>query len=64
MTRVVVIGGSSGSGLATARLRADKRWDVNVASREADRADVDAEKVVLAVTDASASRALFERLGH
>lgn len=34
-----------------------------VASREPDRADVDAEKIVLAVTDASASRALFERLG-
>jgi NAD(P)-dependent dehydrogenase (short-subunit alcohol dehydrogenase family) len=63
VTRVVVIGGSSGIGLATARLCADKGWDVIVASRDPDRAEVDAEKVVLDVTDAAASRELFERLG-
>jgi NAD(P)-dependent dehydrogenase (short-subunit alcohol dehydrogenase family) len=63
MTRVVVIGGSSGIGLATARLCADKGWDVVVASRDPRRADVEAEKVELDVTDAAASRELFGRLG-
>ena len=63
MTRVVVIGGSSGIGLATARLCADKGWDVIVASRDPDRADVEAEKIPLDVTDAAATRTLFERLG-
>jgi NAD(P)-dependent dehydrogenase (short-subunit alcohol dehydrogenase family) len=63
LTRIVCIGGSSGIGLATARLCADKGWDVIVASRNPGRADVAAEKVELDVTDAEASRALFERLG-
>ena len=63
MTRIVVIGGSSGIGLATARLCADKGWDVIVASRNPERADVVAEKVALDITDAAAVRALFARLG-
>jgi NAD(P)-dependent dehydrogenase (short-subunit alcohol dehydrogenase family) len=63
LTRVVVIGGSSGIGLATAKLCADKGWDVVVASRDPGRADVEAEKVALDVTDAAASRELFARLG-
>ncbi len=58
-----MIGGSSGIGLATARLCTDKGWDVIVASRDPSRAAVDAEKVVLDVTDADASRRLFARLG-
>ncbi len=60
---MVVIGGSSGIGLATARLCVDHGLDVIVASRNPDRADVAAEKVVLDVTDAAASRELFARLG-
>jgi NAD(P)-dependent dehydrogenase (short-subunit alcohol dehydrogenase family) len=63
VTRVVVIGGSSGIGLATARLCRDKGWDVVIASRDPERADVDAEKVALDVTDAAATRELFARLG-
>jgi NAD(P)-dependent dehydrogenase (short-subunit alcohol dehydrogenase family) len=63
LTRIVVIGGSSGIGLATARLCVDKGWEVIVASRDPGRADVEAEKVALDVTDASASRTFFERLG-
>lgn len=63
MTRMVVLGGSSGIGLATARLCVDKGWDVVVVSRDPERADVAAEKVALDVTDADASRVLFERLG-
>lgn len=63
MTRIVLLGGSSGIGLATARLCVDKGWDVVVASRNPDRAQVDAEKVAVDVTDADAVRALFARLG-
>jgi NAD(P)-dependent dehydrogenase (short-subunit alcohol dehydrogenase family) len=57
------MGGSSGIGLATARLCVDHGMDVIVASRNPERADVKAEKVVLDVTDAAASREVFARLG-
>jgi len=63
VTRIVLIGGSSGIGLATARLCADKGWDVIVASRNPERADVDAEKHALDVTDAAAVRAFAEGVG-
>lgn len=58
-----MIGGSSGIGLATARLCADKGWQVVIASRDPSRADVNAEKHVLDITDAAASRALMDELG-
>lgn len=61
--RAVFIGGSSGIGLAAARLARDSGWDVVVASRDPERAEIDAEKVALDVTDADAVRALFARLG-
>jgi NAD(P)-dependent dehydrogenase (short-subunit alcohol dehydrogenase family) len=63
MTRVVLIGGSSGIGLAAAKLCADKGWDVVIASRNPDRADIDALKVVLDVTDAAATRDVLGGLG-
>jgi len=63
MTRVVLLGGSSGIGLATAKRCADAGWDVIVASREPERADVPGEKAALDVTDAAAVRAFFDALG-
>jgi NAD(P)-dependent dehydrogenase (short-subunit alcohol dehydrogenase family) len=57
------VGGSSGIGLAAARRAVASGWDVVVASRDPDRADVDAEKVALDVTDREAVRTLFARLG-
>jgi len=61
--KLVSIGGSSGIGLATARLAVQAGWDVIVASREPRRADVDAELVELDVTDGAAVRAFFGSLG-
>jgi NAD(P)-dependent dehydrogenase (short-subunit alcohol dehydrogenase family) len=61
--RAVFVGGSSGIGLAAARRAVAAGWDVVVCSRDPERADVDAEKVALDVTDREAVRALFERLG-
>ena len=63
MTRVVLLGGSSGIGLATAKRCADAGWDVIVASREPERADVPGEKAALDVTDAAAVRAFFDARG-
>ena len=61
--KLVVLGGSSGIGLATARLGVAAGWDVVVASRAPARADVAAEKVPLDVTDHAAVRTFFAGLG-
>lgn len=61
--RAVFIGGSSGIGLAAARLAREHGWDVVVASRAPARANVEAEKIALDVTDPQAVRAVFTRLG-
>jgi NAD(P)-dependent dehydrogenase (short-subunit alcohol dehydrogenase family) len=61
--RAVFIGGSSGIGLAAARLAVAGGWDVIVASRDPARADVDAETRVLDVADAAAVRTFFDDVG-
>ncbi len=61
--RAVFVGGSSGIGLAAARRAAAAGWDVVVVSREPERADVAAERVVLDITDEGAVRETFEALG-
>jgi NAD(P)-dependent dehydrogenase (short-subunit alcohol dehydrogenase family) len=61
--RAVFIGGTSGIGLAAARLAVGAEWDVVVASRDPVRADIAAEKVVLDVTDAAAVRTFFDEVG-
>ena len=61
--RVVFIGGTSGIGLAAARRAVDAGWDVVVASRNPDRADLTAEKMTLDVTDAAAVRTFFDDVG-
>jgi len=61
--RLVVIGGSSGIGLATARRAAEAGWEVLVASRNPDRAEIDADKAELDVTNAAAVRSFFGGLG-
>lgn len=63
MTRIVVLGGSSGIGLATARRAAEAGWDVIVVSRNPERADVAAQKVALDVTDGAAVREVLGGLG-
>jgi len=61
--RLVVIGGSSGIGLATARRAVEAGWAVVVASRNPDRAEIDADKAELDVTNAAAVRSFFGGLG-
>lgn len=61
--RLLVIGGSSGIGLAAARAAAARGWEVVVASRDPGRADVDAQKVPLDVTDATAVERTLGLLG-
>jgi NAD(P)-dependent dehydrogenase (short-subunit alcohol dehydrogenase family) len=61
--KLVAIGGSSGIGLATARLAVEAGWDVVVVSRSPGRADIAAEKAELDVTDAAAVRAFFGAVG-
>jgi len=63
MTRVVLLGGSSGIGLATAKRCVEAGWDVVVASRDPGRAEIAGEKAALDVTDASAVRSFFEAHG-
>lgn len=63
MTKLVVIGGSSGIGLAVARTAVAAGWDVTVASRDPGRAEIAAEAVELDVTDAAAVREFFASLG-
>ncbi len=61
--KAVFVGGSSGIGLASARLAVAAGWDVVIASRNPETADLDAERVVLDVTDESAVRTTFAALG-
>jgi NAD(P)-dependent dehydrogenase (short-subunit alcohol dehydrogenase family) len=61
--RLLVIGGSSGIGLATARKAVAAGWDVVVASREPGRADIAAQKVALDVTDDATLRTALADLG-
>jgi NAD(P)-dependent dehydrogenase (short-subunit alcohol dehydrogenase family) len=61
--KAVFVGGSSGIGLAAARKAVDAGWDVFVVSRDPIRAEIDAEKVALDVTDAAAVRDFFGSLG-
>ena len=61
--RAVFVGGSSGIGLAAAQRAAAAGWDVVVASRNPERADVDAERVVLDIADEAAVRETFGALG-
>lgn len=61
--RAVFVGGSSGIGLAAARRAAAAGWDVVIASRDPDRAEIDAERVVLDIGDETAVRATFAALG-
>jgi len=61
--RVLVIGGSSGIGLATARACAARGWSVVVASRDPERAEVDAERIRLDVTDRAAVDTVVGGLG-
>jgi len=61
--KAVFVGGSSGIGLAAAHKAVDAGWGVVVVSRDPTRAEIDAEKVALDVTDPGAVRALFGSLG-
>ncbi len=61
--RAVFLGGSSGIGLAAARRAAAAGWDVVIASRDPGRAEVDAEKIAVDVTDAAAVRETLAALG-
>lgn len=61
--RAVFVGGSSGIGLASARLAAAAGWDVVIVSREPERADVDAERIALDIADEAAVREAFSALG-
>jgi NAD(P)-dependent dehydrogenase (short-subunit alcohol dehydrogenase family) len=61
--RAVFVGGSSGIGLAAARLAVAAGWEVVVASREPGRVDLDAERVTLDIADEAAVRDVFGTLG-
>jgi NAD(P)-dependent dehydrogenase (short-subunit alcohol dehydrogenase family) len=61
--KAVFVGGSSGIGLAAARKALAAGWEVVVLSRDPARAEIDAEKIRLDVTDARAVRATFDSLG-
>ena len=63
MTRLVVIGGSSGIGRAVAERALAAGWDVTVASRDPERGPADAERVALDVTDGGAVEHTFAGLG-
>lgn len=59
--RAVFVGGSPGIGLAAAHRAAAAGWDVVVASRDPERADVDAETVTLDIGDEAAVREALVR---
>ena len=61
--RAAFVGGSSGIGLATARLAVDAGWDVVILSRDPERADIDAVRVALDIADEAAVREAFAALG-
>jgi NAD(P)-dependent dehydrogenase (short-subunit alcohol dehydrogenase family) len=54
--RALFVGGTSGIGLAAARLALEAGWDVVVAGRDPSRAEIDADKVVFDVTDEAGLR--------
>lgn len=61
--RIVVIGGSSGIGAATARLAHDAGCAVVVVSRHAEQADVPGKKVSIDMADIAAVEAWFAAAG-
>jgi NAD(P)-dependent dehydrogenase (short-subunit alcohol dehydrogenase family) len=61
--KALFLGGSSGIGLAAARKAVAAGWDVVIASRDPERAEIDAEHLVLDVTDGAAVRAACAALG-
>lgn len=63
MPRAVVIGGSSGIGLATARLARRHGCAVTVLSRNPERGDADVDAVSIDISDTAAVTAFFEGFG-
>jgi len=61
--RAVFVGGSSGIGLAAARRADAAGWEVVIASREPERAEVVGERISLDISDEAAVRAAFGALG-
>jgi NAD(P)-dependent dehydrogenase (short-subunit alcohol dehydrogenase family) len=61
--KAVFVGGSSGIGLASARLAVAAGWDVVIASRNPDAVDIDAERLVLDISDDASVRDAFGALG-
>ena len=61
--RAAFVGGSSGIGLASARLAVAAGWDVVILSREPERAEIDAERIALDIADEAAVRETFAALG-
>jgi NAD(P)-dependent dehydrogenase (short-subunit alcohol dehydrogenase family) len=61
--KAVFVGGSSGIGLEAARLAVAAGWDVVIASRDPERAEIDAERVMLDIADQGAVRAAFGSIG-
>jgi NAD(P)-dependent dehydrogenase (short-subunit alcohol dehydrogenase family) len=61
--RAVFVGGSSGIGLASARLAVAAGWDVVIASRDPGRAEIEAERVALDIADEAAVCETFRALG-
>src|SRR6185369_9230827 len=57
--RAVFVGGSSGIGLAAATRAVAAGWDVVIVSRDPERADIDAERVALDISDEAAVRKTF-----
>ncbi|MSO57549.1 MAG: SDR family oxidoreductase [Thermoleophilia bacterium] len=62
--RLLVIGGSSGIGLATARLAAEWGIEPVLVSRDPSRADLDAERHAVDVRDHAALRDVLARVGE
>jgi NAD(P)-dependent dehydrogenase (short-subunit alcohol dehydrogenase family) len=57
------VGGTSGIGLASARLARDSGWEVVIAGRNPGRAEIDADKVTLDLTDDESIRSAVKRIG-
>jgi len=61
--KAVFVGGSSGIGLAAARLACAAGWEVVVASRTPEAAEIDAERMTLDISDEASVRDAFSALG-
>ncbi|MEI7761048.1 MAG: SDR family oxidoreductase [Thermoleophilia bacterium] len=61
--KAVFVGGSSGIGLAAARLAEAAGWDVVIVSRNPDVPETNAERVTLDISDETAVREVFSALG-